>query len=126
MTISELGSATKLDLLVADTQGQIKYTVLKPSKRGVKALSGKRAWSNAAPKGSFMHGSVAGTPGVTNNNKCNQVMWVVDRNSLRVYDTLGETVWAVNSRSYMLARGRVTPVLKNANYPNLQRTQIAI
>ena len=28
MTISELGSATKLDLLVADTQGQIKYTVL--------------------------------------------------------------------------------------------------
>ena len=47
MTISELGSATKLDLLVADTQGQIKYTVLKPSKRGVKALSGKRAWSNA-------------------------------------------------------------------------------
>ena len=126
MTISELGSATKLDLLVADTQGQIKYTVLKPSKRGVKALSGKRAWSNAAPKGSFMHGSVAGTPGVTNNNKCNQVMWVVDRNSLRVYDTLGETVWAVNSRSYVLARGRVTPVLKNANYPNLQRTQIAI
>jgi len=90
MTISELGSATKLDLLVADTQGQIKYTVLKPSKRGVKALSGKRAWSNAAPKGSFMHGSVAGTPGVTNNNKCNQVMWVVDRNSPRVYDTLGE------------------------------------
>jgi hypothetical protein len=73
-----------------------------------------------------MHGSVAGTPGVTNNNKCNQVMWVVDRNSLRVYDTLGETVWAVNSRSYVLARGRVTPVLKNANYPNLQRTQIAI
>ena len=74
MTISELGSATKLDLLVADTQGQIKYTVLKPSKRGLKALSGKRAWCNAAPKGSFMHGSVTGTPGVTNNNKCNQVM----------------------------------------------------
>ena len=59
MTISELGSATKLDLLVADTQGQIKYTVLKPSKRGVKVPLSKRAWSNAAPKGSFMHGSVA-------------------------------------------------------------------
>ncbi len=74
MTYSELGSATKLDLAIASVRGEITYTVLKPSKRGVKALTGKRAWSNAAPKGSFMHGSVAGTPGVTNNNRCNQVM----------------------------------------------------
>jgi len=74
MTEINVATATKLDLLVADTQGKIKYTVLKPSKRGLKALSGKRAWCNAAPKGSFMHGSVAGTPGVTHNNKCNQVM----------------------------------------------------
>ena len=72
--ITNVATASRLDLELADTRGQIKYTVLKPSKRGVKALSGKRAWSNAAPKGSFMHGSVAGTPGVTNNNKCNQVM----------------------------------------------------
>ena len=27
---------------------------------------------------------------------------------------LGDTVWAVNSRSYVLARGRVTPFLKTA------------
>ena len=74
MTNINVATATKLDLLIADTQGQIKYTVLKPSKRGVKALSGKRAWANAAPKGSFMHGSVEGTPGVTSNNKCNKVM----------------------------------------------------
>jgi hypothetical protein len=72
--ITNIATASRLDLEIADTQGKIKYTRLKPSKRGVKALSGKRAWCNAAPKGSFMHGSVAGTPGVTNNNKCNQVM----------------------------------------------------
>ena len=74
MTNIDISKASKLDLLVADVQGQIKYTVLKPSKRGVKALSGKRAWANAAPKGSFMHGSVEGTPGVVSNNKCNKVM----------------------------------------------------
>ena len=74
MTNIDISKASKLDLLIADTQGQIKYTVLKPSKRGVKSLSGKRAWANAAPKGSFMHGSVEGTPGVTSNNKCNKVM----------------------------------------------------
>ena len=69
-----VAKATKLDLAIADAQGKINYVQLKPSKRGLKALSGKRAWSNAAPKGSFMHGSVAGTPGVVSNNKCNKVM----------------------------------------------------
>jgi hypothetical protein len=70
----DIKNATKLDLLIADTQGQIKYTVLRPSRRGVKSFTGKRAWSNAAPKGSFMHGSVAGTPGVVGNNKCHKAV----------------------------------------------------
>ena len=67
-------TASKLDLLVADVQGQIKYTVLKPSRRGVKALTGQRAWANAAPKGAFLHGAIADASAVTNNNQCSKAV----------------------------------------------------
>jgi len=65
-----IATATKLDLMIADVQGNIKYTVLKPSRRGVKALSGQRLWANAAPKGAFLHGAISEASAVTNNNKC--------------------------------------------------------
>jgi hypothetical protein len=65
-------TATKMDLLIADIQGSIKYTVLKPSRRGVKALSGKRAWANAAPKGAFLHGAISDASAVTHNNTCSK------------------------------------------------------
>jgi len=65
-------TASKLDLLVADIQGEIKYTVLKPSRRGVKALTGQRLWANAAPKGAFLHGAIADASAVTNNNTCSK------------------------------------------------------
>jgi hypothetical protein len=74
MTNIDIATATKLDLLIADTQGQLKYTVLKPSRRGVKALTGQRAWANAAPKGSFMHGAIADAAAVTKNNKCSKAV----------------------------------------------------
>lgn len=67
-------TASKLDLLIADIQGEIKYTVLKPSRRGVKALTGKRAWANAAPKGAFLHGAIADASAVTNNNQCSKAV----------------------------------------------------
>jgi hypothetical protein len=70
MTNINVATATKLDLLIADTQGIITYTVLKPSKRGVKALTGQRAWANAAPKGAFLHGAIEDASAVTKNNKC--------------------------------------------------------
>lgn len=72
MTNIDISKASKLDLLVADVQGQITYTVLKPSRRGVKALTGQRAWANAAPKGSFMHGAIEEAAAVTKNNKCSK------------------------------------------------------
>ena len=74
MTNINISKASKLDLLVADVQGQIKYVVLKPSKRGVKALTGKRAWANAAPKGAFMHGAIEDAAAVTKNNKCSKAV----------------------------------------------------
>ena len=52
----------------------VKITVLRPSKRGVKALSGKRAWANAAPKGAFQHGSVPGADSVRSGSKCSKAM----------------------------------------------------
>ena len=73
MTIN-VATASKLDLLIADTQGQIKYTVLKPSRRGVRALTGKRAWANAAPKGAFLHGAISDASAVTKNNKCSKAV----------------------------------------------------
>jgi len=74
LDLTALASASSLDLLIADTQGQIRYTVLKPSRRGVKALTGQRAWANAAPKGSFMHGAIADASAVTKNNKCSKAV----------------------------------------------------
>jgi hypothetical protein len=71
MTLN-IATATKLDLLVADIQGSITYTVLKPSRRGVKSLTGQRLWANAAPKGSFMHGAIEDASAVTKNNKCSK------------------------------------------------------
>ena len=54
-------SATQnlLDIATAlQAEGKtVKVTVLRPSRRGVKALSGKRGWAAAAPKGAFQHGS---------------------------------------------------------------------
>ena len=72
MSTIDIAKASKLDLLVADIQGEIKYTVLKPSKRGVKALTGQRAWANAAPKGAFLHGAIEDAAAVTKNNKCSK------------------------------------------------------
>jgi hypothetical protein len=74
MTNINIAKASKLDLLIADTQGQIKYTVLKPSRRGVKSLTGQRAWANAAPKGAFLHGAIADAAAVTKNNKCSKAV----------------------------------------------------
>jgi len=74
LDLTALASASSLDLLIADTQGQIRYTVLKPSRRGVKALTGQRAWANAAPKGSFMHGAISDASAVTKNNKCSKAV----------------------------------------------------
>jgi hypothetical protein len=71
MTLN-IATATKLDLLIADAQGSITYTVLKPSKRGVKALTGQRVWANAAPKGAFLHGAISDAAAVTKNNKCSK------------------------------------------------------
>jgi len=70
--MTEFATLDRIDLVIADIQGKIKYTVLKPSKRGIKSLTGKRAWSNAAPKGSFMHAPTS-APGVTQNNKCHKI-----------------------------------------------------
>jgi len=67
-------NASRLDLLLADVRGEITYTVLRPSKRGVKALTGQRAWANAAPKGAFQHGSVPGAASVRSGNKCSKTM----------------------------------------------------
>jgi hypothetical protein len=69
-----VATATKLDLLIADTRGEIRYTVLRPSRRGVKALTGKRAWANAAPKGAFQHGSVPGAAAVRSGSKCSKAV----------------------------------------------------
>ena len=52
----------------------VKVTVLRPSRRGVKALSVKRGWANAAPKGAFQHGSVPGAASVKAGNKCSKAM----------------------------------------------------
>ena len=52
----------------------VKVTVLRPSRRGVKALSGKRGWANAAPKGAFQHGSVPGAASVRSGNKCSKAI----------------------------------------------------
>ena len=52
----------------------VKITVLRPSRRGVKTLTGKRAWSNAAPKGAFQHGSVPGAAAVRSGNKCSKAV----------------------------------------------------
>jgi hypothetical protein len=65
-----IATATKLDLMIADVQGIITYTVLKPSRRGVKSMTGQRLWANAAPKGGFLHGAISEASAVTNNNKC--------------------------------------------------------
>lgn len=69
-----VATATKLDLLIADARGEVTYTVLRPSRRGVKALTGKRAWANAAPKGAFQHGSVPGAAAVRSGNKCSKAV----------------------------------------------------
>lgn len=71
MTLN-IATATKLDLLIADTQGSIIYTVLKPSRRGLKSLTGMSAWANAAPKGAFLHGAISDASAVTKNNKCSK------------------------------------------------------
>ena len=52
----------------------VKVTVLRPSRRGVKALSGQRLWANAAPKGAFQHGSVPGADAVRSGSKCSKAM----------------------------------------------------
>ena len=52
----------------------VKVTVLRPSRRGVKALTGKRGWANAAPKGAFQHGSVPGAASVRSGNKCSKAI----------------------------------------------------
>ena len=52
----------------------VKVTVLRPSRRGVKEFTGKRAWANAAPKGAFQHGSVPGAASVKSGNKCSKAM----------------------------------------------------
>jgi len=48
--------------------------VLRPSKRGLKAFTGQRAWANAAPKGAFQHGSVPGAESVRSGNKCSKAI----------------------------------------------------
>lgn len=63
--------------IAADLQAAgktVKITVLRPSRRGVKALTGKRGWANAAPKGAFQHGSVPGAASVRSGNKCSKAM----------------------------------------------------
>ena len=52
----------------------VKITVLRPSRRGVKALSGKRGWAASAPKGAFQHGSVPGAASVRSGSKCSKAM----------------------------------------------------
>jgi hypothetical protein len=52
----------------------VKITVLRPSRRGVKTLTGKRAWANAAPKGAFQHGSVPGADSVRSGSKCSKAV----------------------------------------------------
>lgn len=52
----------------------VKVTVLRPSRRGVKTLTGKRGWANAAPKGAFQHGSVPGAASVRSGNKCSKAI----------------------------------------------------
>ena len=52
----------------------VKVTVLRPSRRGVKALSGKRGWAPSAPKGAFQHGSVPGAASVRSGNKCSKAI----------------------------------------------------
>jgi len=63
--------------IAADLQAAgktVKITVLRPSRRGVKTLTGKRAWANAAPKGAFQHGSVPGAAAVRSGNKCSKAV----------------------------------------------------
>ena len=63
--------------IAADLQAAgktVKITVLRPSRRGVKALTGKRGWANAAPKGAFQHGSVPGAASVRSGNKCSKAI----------------------------------------------------
>ena len=71
-------SATQnlLDIATAlQSEGKtVKVTVLRPSRRGVKALTGKRGWAAAAPKGDFQHGSVPGAASVRSGSKCSKAM----------------------------------------------------
>lgn len=61
-----VATATRLDLVIADARGEIKYTKM-PSTIGRRRKSA--AWSASAPKGAFQHGSVPGAGSVTSGNK---------------------------------------------------------
>lgn len=66
MTITELATASSLDITLADIRGEVVYTKLpSTAKRRRKSAS----WGASAPKGSFLHSAVPGAASVTSGQK---------------------------------------------------------
>lgn len=66
MTISELATASSLDIILADIRGEVTYTKLpSTAKRRRKSAN----WSAAAPKGAFLHNAVPGAASVASGQK---------------------------------------------------------
>ena len=70
MTITELATASSLDIILADIRGEVVYTKLpSATKRRRKSVS----WSAAAPKGAFLHNAVPGASAVASGQKASVI-----------------------------------------------------
>lgn len=66
MTITELATASSLDIILADIRGEVTYTKLPSTmKRKRKSAS----WAASAPKGSFLHNAVPGAASIASGQK---------------------------------------------------------
>lgn len=59
MTITELATASSLDIILADVRGEVKYTRLAPKK----SRKNYNCWGREQPYGAFIHQSTLAVPG---------------------------------------------------------------
>ena len=112
--MTNIASATKLDLAIADARGELKYTVLptrhaKKSELVLTRTNGVRTNTNRRGQGYNCRATRSTRSNIAANGGAyfKTSGWLTE--TLRGFIILsGSTVWAVNSRSYVLARERVT------------------
>ena len=120
-------------LTMADGR-RIKYTVLKRSSAG--ATAAKRAWNNAAPKGSFMHAGMPTHMGpirmmIVDHQRTKAIAEKIQEASTKYLETsdsadlilalevyvqhVTEHLWKENNRLFMMAEARLNHTAKDVD-----------